>query len=65
MSSADIYYTVSFSGVAIDSLRTISSRAVSAGKGQEFIEAVELLQNWLRADRRVLASRSEIWKVST
>jgi hypothetical protein len=50
MSAGDIYFRVSYSGRARDSLREIAQRAKRAGRVDEARRALQLLDDWLRAD---------------
>ena len=54
MTPDDIYYRVSYSGRATDSLVQAGRRAKIAGRTNEVRNAARLLENWLRADPETL-----------
>jgi hypothetical protein len=54
MSSGDLFFTVSYSGRALDSLEAIGHRAAAAGRREEARLALQRMDGWLRADPETL-----------
>jgi hypothetical protein len=54
LNSDDIYYTVSYSGRATESLEAAGRRAKAIGRAREVRDAGQLLEKWLRADPETL-----------
>jgi hypothetical protein len=54
VSAGDIYFTVTYSGRVVDSLRLAADRVEVAGRLSEVRDAVRLLHSWLRADPETL-----------
>jgi hypothetical protein len=50
MNSDDIYYRLSFAERVLDHLKTLETRAVSAGRELEYTVALDTIKSWLRAD---------------
>jgi hypothetical protein len=50
MSSGDLFFSVGYSGRALDSLEAIGHRAAAAGRREEVRLAVQRMDGWLRAD---------------
>ena len=60
----DIYYRVDQSGKVKEELASLRERAISAGHGREVLEALRVIDAWLRADRRVSESQRVITRLS-
>lgn len=54
MSGDEVYYHVSYSGFAQDSLKDIAHRGVQAGRWDETRRAFLQMEAWLRADPETL-----------
>ena len=50
MSSGDLFFSVSYSGRALDSVEAIGQHAAAAGRREEARLAFQRLDGWLRAD---------------
>jgi len=54
MSAGDLYFSVHYSGRAIESLEAIGRRAAAAGRRDEVRVALQRMDRWLRADPETL-----------
>lgn len=62
MCAGDFYFTVTYSGRVIDSLRHAADRAEAAGHLAEVRDAIRLLDRWLRADPETLGDPYRVHK---
>ena len=54
MSADNLYFSLTFSGRVIDSLRAAANRADAVGRLSEVLDEIRTLQGWLRADPETL-----------